>query len=138
MLVCNHCGKIIEESELGYGYEPHGERTPDCCSCGGDFIEATQCKICGEWFDGSDLHGVCEACLEENETVGEALEYGKERTEDVRINGFVANVLSVEHINKILEKWVEENFIDHGTPTRRYLENDVSEYSEYLIDKYGE
>lgn len=134
MLVCNMCGKIRESRELGYAIEPHGERHLDTnCSCGGDFIPATRCPLCGKWFDNSDLHGVCEVCLEDNETVGMALEIGAINTVSVDgINGFAASVLSVEQINKILTKWVEENFVDHSKPVVKYLEEDMGYFSEYL------
>jgi hypothetical protein len=134
MLVCNKCGKIRESRELGYAIESHGERHLDTnCSCGGEFVPAKRCSLCGKWFDGTDLHGVCEGCLDENETVGMALEIGAINTVSVDgINGFVASVLPVEQINKILTKWVEENFVDHGKPVVNYLEEDKSYFSEYL------
>lgn len=138
MLVCDTCGKLIEDDELGYGYEPHGERTPNCCSCGGDFIEATKCRVCGKHFDSTHLHGVCECCLEEYETVGEALAIGEENTEDVEINGFIATVLTKEQINKILTKWVEENFVDHSKAVVDYCEDDKSYFADWIADKYGD
>ena len=133
MLVCNKCGKIRESRELGYAIESHGERHLDTnCSCGGDFIPATRCSLCGKWFDGTDLHGVCEVCLDDNETVGTALAIGSVNTEQVKINGFIATVLSQGQIDKILTKWVEENFTDHSKPVVDYLEDDKSYFSEYL------
>lgn len=133
MLVCNKCGKLRESSELGYAIEIHGERHRDTdCSCGGDFIPATQCKICGKWFDNTDLYGVCECCLEEEETVGTALAIGAYSTEKVEVNGFIASVLTQEQIDQILTKWVEENCLDHSKPVVDYLESDKSAFSEYL------
>ena len=133
MLVCNKCGKIRESRELGYAVESHGERHLDTnCSCGGEFVPATRCSLCGKWFDGTDLHGVCEVCLDDNETVGTALAIGSVNTEQVKINGFIATVLSQGQIDKILTKWVEENFTDHSKPVVDYLEDDKSYFSEYL------
>lgn len=133
MLVCNKCGKIRESRELGYAVESHGERHLDTnCSCGGEFVPATRCSLCGKWFDGTDLHGVCEVCLDDNETVGTALAIGSVNTEQVKINGFIATVLSQGQIDKILTKWVEENFTDHSRPVIDYLEDDKSYFSEYL------
>ena len=140
MLVCNKCGTLVEDNELGYVTEAHGERHLDTnCKCGGEFIPATQCKICGKWFDNTELHGICEVCLGEEETVGNALEIGSYSTEKVDgINGFVADVLSVEQINKILTKWVEENFTDHSKAVVDYLESDMSAFADFLEDKYRE
>lgn len=140
MLVCNKCGRIVDESELGYATEAHGERHLNTvCRCGGEYIEANKCAVCGEWFDNTDLHGVCEGCLYEDETVGTALEIGAYSLQKVDgINGFIADVLSVHQMNKILTKWVEENFTDHSKAVKDYLYADKSAYSEYLEDKYGE
>lgn len=139
MLVCNKCGKLRESSELGYAIESHGERHLDIeCSCGGDFIPARQCKICGRWFDDTDLNGVCEVCLEEHETVGVALEIGDANRENVEINSFIASILNPDRINHILEKWVEEHYTDHSDAVIAYLESDMSAFAEFLEDKYKE
>jgi hypothetical protein len=144
MLICNHCGhraeslnsgRIYNDNLLG-GYIDQKDTTCPCCKKG-DMILATQCSFCGSWFDNTELHGVCEMCLEEHETVGEALEFGECRTEKVEINGFIANVLSTEKINEILTKYVEENFTDHSKPVIDYCEYDKSDFSEYVENKVG-
>ena len=61
-----------------------------------------------------------------------ALTIGSINPKSVEINGFIAAVLSQDQIDKILTKWVEENFIDHGKPVVDYLEEDKSYFSEYL------
>lgn len=138
MLVCNKCGKLISEDDLKYVTEPHGEKHLDFnCKCGGELIEATECKVCGKWFDGTDLHGVCEGCLEEYETVGEAIKYGSENKVNVSINECLAYLLTENQIERILTKWVEENFTDRSKPIVEYCENDKSAFSEYLEEKYG-
>lgn len=137
MLVCNRCGTLVNYNDLGYVTEIHGERHRNTvCKCGGEFIPAKKCKLCGSWFDNTDLHGVCEGCISEEETVGNALEIGAENTEMVEVNGFIAEVLTTEQINKILTKWVEENFVDRCTPVVQYLEGDISCFTEFLEDKY--
>ena len=136
MLVCNKCGKLRESSELGYAVESHGERHLDTnCSCGGDFIPATQCKICGKWFDDTDLNGVCEVCLEEHETVGVALEIGDANRENVEINSFIASILNPDRINHILEKYVEEHYTDGCREVRDSLDADKSCFSEWVVEK---
>ena len=147
MFVCKNCGELREELKT---IKQHcGETTlgnqiceiieDDTCDCGGKFVEATECKLCGEWFDNTELDGVCEVCLEEYETVGTALEIGNENPETVEgINGFAASVLTVEQINKILCKWVEENFVDHSKEVVKYCEEDKFYFSDFLADKFGE
>jgi hypothetical protein len=138
MLVCDKCGTLVEAHELPFVTEAHGERHKNTvCTCGGEFVEATKCDICGKWFDNTELHGVCEVCMDEDETVGTALAIGEYSTEKVDgINGFIADVLSVEQINKILTKWVEENFTDHSKAVKDYLYADKMAYSEFLENKY--
>lgn len=139
MLVCDRCGRLIEDDELRFDVEDYGGKSAVPCSCGGTFIEAEQCSVCGEWFDNTDLHGVCEGCLGEYETVGEALAIGAENTTSVDgINGAVAHLLSVEQINNILTKWVEENFTDRSKPIVEYCEDDKIYFSEWLESKYGD
>ena len=139
MLVCNKCGTLVQTNDLGYVTEPHGERHRNTvCRCGGDFVPATQCKLCGKWFDNTELHGICEVCLSEEETVGNAIEIGSYSKVTKEINGFFAEILTDEMIEKILGKWVEENFTDHSKAVVDYLEGDMSAFAEFLEDKYKE
>lgn len=139
MLVCNRCGTVVDYNDLGYVTEVHGERHRNThCKCGGDFIPAKRCKLCGGWFDNTELHGICEGCLSDDETVESALAIGDYSTENVEINGFVASALSKEQINSILVKWVKENFVDHSKAVVQYLESDMSSFADYLEDKYKE
>lgn len=136
MLVCNHCGKLKREEELKYVTEPHGERHLDyICSCGGEFVEATKCDICGKWFDANELDGVCEVCLEEYETTGDALAIGAKNTTSVEINGFIAYALDPVVINEILTKWVEENITDHSRVVVDYCEDDKPWFADYVKEK---
>lgn len=98
-----------------------------------------ECKICRESFRESDLyHGVCLSCIKDCETVGEALEWGNERTMSVEINGFIAYTLSEEQINKILAKWCEENFVDGSADVVEYCELDKFEFVGHIAEKYGD
>lgn len=136
MLVCNKCGTLVQANDLGYVTEVHGERHRNThCKCGGEFIPATQCKLCGKWFDNTDLHGICEGCLEEYETVGSALEMGDSNRTMVAINGFIADILDEDMINAILTKWVEENYTDHSRPVVDYCEYDKSYFSYFVAEK---
>ena len=147
MFVCNRCGEtkpFLEIVKQNHGVTSLGDQINetievDRCSCGGTFVNAKECAICGKWFDDTEINGVCEVCVEACETVGEALAIGAENTESVDgINGFVASVLSVEQINKILTKWVEENFTDHSKDVVKYCEEDKMYFADWISDKYGE
>ena len=145
MLICNKCGMLKNEDEIESYYECHGTTSlgarleEQCfdydCDCGGEFVEALECEVCGEWFDNTDLHGVCECCIEEYETVGDAILYGEEDMHSVDINGFVSSVISTEQINAILIKWVEENVIDHSKVVIKYCEKDKSSFSDFVYER---
>lgn len=139
MLICNKCGCTVEEYEIKTYRESYGEEIPDySCSCGGELVEAKQCPICEKWFVEEGACAVCETCMKEYETVGEALDVGDRAKVSVEgINGFIAEVLPVEQINKILTKWVEENFTDHSKPVVDYCENDKDYFCDYLAEVYG-
>ena len=136
MLVCDRCGTVVAHDDLPYVTEMHGERHKNTvCTCGGEFVEATKCEACGKWFDNRELDGVCEVCLEEYETVGDALKIGENRKVDVPINEFLAYALTPELIEEILTKWVEENFTDHSRIVVDYCEDDKPWFSEYVKEK---
>ena len=139
MLICDKCGCTVEESELLTYREANGEeRTDYSCRCGGDLVEAKECPICGEWFIADEIGAVCDTCMKECETVGEALDMGERDKKSVDgINGFIAEVLSVDQINKILTKWVEENFTDHSKAVVDYCECDKDYFCDYLAEVYG-
>lgn len=148
MLICERCGTLIEDSELGTFSQCHGytdlgddftERMAERCQCGGDFVEATRCELCGEWFDDTQSFGVCECCLEDFSTVPKVLEYGAENTALVNgINGAVAYLLTTDEINRILTKWVEENFVDKSKPIVKFATAEKDCFSEWLIAKEKE
>ena len=142
MYVCNICGHLVEELTTARVYddnllEGYIDETVTACPCckHGELIEATICAVCGKPFDGTELNGVCECCLEEYETVESALEIGEQETEKVDVNGFIAEILTPDQINKILTKWVEENIMDHSPKVVDFCEYDLSWFSDFVKDK---
>ena len=145
MLVCDCCEKTKHENEIRTYKVSHGETSlgfslteefeDATCRCGGNFVEAKKCKICGALFPKSEYADMCESGMEDYESVEIALEIGKERKTTVEVNEFVAYALSDEQINKILTKWVEENFVDHSNTVVEYLENDKPWFSDYIAEK---
>lgn len=148
MLICDRCGSIIEDSELRTSFQCHGytdlgdafeERIAERCRCGGDFVDATRCEICGEWFNDTKCYGVCEMCIDEHMTVHDALGFGKDNTTSIDdINGAVASLLTTEEINRILTRWVEENFVDYSRDISKFIKSELNEFSEWLKEKAKE
>lgn len=148
MLVCNCCGKTVEEQDIKtyrqcHAYSSLGDHFTEeimntRCACGGEFVKARECKVCGCWYPQEDSVEVCESCMESYETVGEALKLGEQRMTNVEVNEFIAFVLPKEQIDRILTKWVEENFVDHSKAVVEYCESDKSWFADYIIEKHEE
>lgn len=146
MLICNKCGAIIENDELKMTTQCHGysslgqaynERIPESCRCGGEFIEATKCEVCGEWFDDTEICGVCNDCLEENYTVEMALKIGDDNRRNVEVNSFISNILGSDKINAILEKYIEEHYTDGCREVKDFLNRDKSCFAEWVVSERG-
>lgn len=79
MLICNKCGRVIDENDLGshtdfmsyIGDAKYYETNKDNCACCGEFEEAEECNVCGEYCIDKDITlgwryniGVCKNCME--------------------------------------------------------------------------
>lgn len=147
MMICERCGKLFpdeEAYEVGYIYDdtPYGRvaiaKTMDLrdCECGGELTAARPCAVCGEWIteDGPE---VCECCLEDAETLDNALALGEINTESIEVNGFIAR-LGAETVNAILTAFVKNAGIDYATIISQYLNSDPVYFAEFLADKARE
>ena len=69
MLICEHCGKEVEESKIREAFIRNIPKNV-CEDCIEKFFE--QCADCGEYFLKEDLHKnndgelICDACIEDN------------------------------------------------------------------------
>ena len=81
MYICLECGEVFEEPKrytenCGYGAsnDPYDYHYSGCPVCGGNYDEAIECDMCGEWcsrekaeyinVDGDEML-CCEKCCEE-------------------------------------------------------------------------
>lgn len=141
---CHNCGRRFEEPDFvteRHGLEvPPYEKMAVCPYCHGYFEEMYQCKICGEWFiDGELTSGVCDDCIYQHDTDIELLyKFGNEEEtkEAVKLNGFIASVLTEDEINEILFNQIKEiNEISmfswiNGT---EFIGSDKTWFAEQLI-----
>ena len=136
MYICERCGATGEELptyeedfgyETGVGFRSACQTMTDCCSCGGEFVEATECEECGEWFEENGEQCICSKCLEKYKTLDNAIKIGKECRYKVGINQFFTECFSVEQIEEILEREIREA-VKVGKSFKKevedYLEND--------------
>lgn len=142
MHICNLCGKTVEDDNVDCKYD-YSRRITEvytvACECGGELVRATECKICGEWFAENGNSQVCDDCIDNYQTVSTAIEFGSDpnSAKSVEINHLVATLLSEEQINKILCKFVEENFVDYSKPIKDYFSDCFCDYLEFIEHKYG-
>lgn len=147
MLACKYCLSTFDESEVDvrrnvYGRTSLGNELSEfvglCPYCqSDDVVEATICEICNHPFADTENLGICECCLEEEETVDLAIKMGAESTIDVELNGFIATVLTNEKINSILSDYVKNNFSENAPCVTRYLERDKKALVEFIKEERG-
>lgn len=145
MLICTHCGKTYEGAlptciEI-HGYTSLGNSLAEeyvntlCPHCKkGEMVEATECKVCGEYFYDESNYKVCDDCLDKSKTLDTALAIGEENTTDVYVNGFVKTVLGDKRINEILVDYIRAHY-DDSTLKRRiinYCDEDRSYFAEWV------
>lgn len=146
MLMCEKCGRLIEEEELGHYYQFDGflgdeaiikRMTSWKCDCGGEFCEAIKCEVCGKHFlpeDEDYKYDVCDDCMTDYETTKIAIAIGDRNKESVKINGFIAETLTEDAINKILTDYARKNFIDRDKKAKEYCEEDKMYFSGFITD----
>ena len=75
MYICLDCGELFEEPKHyvethGLDYPPY-EAWKGCPYCGGAYVDAFECIVCGNWVTGDyvevDGYVVCENCYEEED-----------------------------------------------------------------------
>ena len=136
---CLHCGDVFD-GVLPKVREAYGEirdlMTCRVCNCS-DYVEATKCKICGEWFGDYNGREVCDDCMMECATVENALSYGENNKVNVKVNELVTAILSEEQINTILTNYIRMGHKSYGMQTRFYCFDDkrVDDFAEHLIER---
>jgi hypothetical protein len=148
MYICTKCGATTEFPEIritarATRYLPE-EKEQSRCECGGHFVEAKKCIVCGDYYPREKISNnnyICEYCLED-EAESNGYEYGlaigEDNKTDVYINGLVATLLTPEQINKILVDYVEknkENIKDFAYKCEKYCREDLYCFSQYVEEK---
>lgn len=147
MYICNRCGNLCCDCDLptytedygfetGVGWRSCPQTFVDSCSCGGDFVEASRCKLCDEYFDDEHYNGICDVCLDENATYENALLIGEENADTIEINSFLLNSFTKEQIEEILKRELEQaRKIDKAKidkDAKEYCLDDKGWFAEWL------
>jgi hypothetical protein len=143
VMICECCGNVqeLDEIETVKSYLGTAGDCPvyeniisPCSRCNGTFVEAVECKNCGNYTTEEDNHyGLCNLCVAEYSTEEIAFILGEKAPEKVSINSFVRYLFSENEINDILKNYIPQKF----TPTE--LENMIKEFCgqemiEYLAE----
>ena len=72
MLICNNCGRLLDESELVRYRDRDTLETFSCCPQCGDYDSdiAERCPVCGEYVSENELDdnfGLCKECRDSTE-----------------------------------------------------------------------
>jgi len=134
VMICENCENTISEDYLETvvdvsvnedGINTYYEHTQRCQCCGGIYVEAETCSVCGNYKRPTDLiEGVCEDCLEEFANFDTALKFGEDNRIDYEINGFIANLYRLNRDNKLAEKFCLEDEHRFAKFLRKELKNE--------------
>ena len=145
MYICEDCGNVVEETPtLSYydrvdgNWAMSGEITVDgSCECGGNFVKAIECPICGEWIN-PEQGKICKECLEKEMTLENAIEFSKE------CGGFYSAELpdffalyTAQEIEEILVKHIMSTEHKEQRSIEEYCKEDIYSFSDFIENKYN-
>lgn len=120
MYKCDKCGKVIEKLPEIIDKVPFGDTTADLvstdedCACGGTYLEAIKCKVCGNIKHIDDgiayTEELCHDCLDDLSRNIRMLRDAFEDTEDGNIDElaeFILESVLVEKKSKIVWDFIE-------------------------------
>ena len=131
--ICNKCGEVVKETEMDIirGTSPEEEE----CGCGGWFVEAERCALCGEFFDKEILeNGCCSGCIEEEVGLDGAFDFGDEDKQNIQINGFI-NWFLGKDLEKVLWSYLmaDESIREElNKAARQYCTDDTYSFAGFL------
>lgn len=138
MYICEICGRLYD-GEFGTHFEHHGHSTyydeevnndRVCGTCGGEYVEATKCEICGEWFNNEEGFGVCDDCLDKGKTYENACKIWEDDTNTIEVKPILNYVFGERKINEILFAYLEANKEHYDKDIKAYINENI----DYLAD----
>ena len=78
MIICNNCGRLLDESELVRYQDSDTLETFSCCPQCGDYDSdiAEKCPVCGDYTSVNELDdnfGLCKECRDKTQKTFELL-----------------------------------------------------------------
>lgn len=141
MYICKDCGKIYEDEEAEDVYVTTSyynlAEIVSCC-CGGELVKAKRCEKCDEFMPEDNL-ALCDSCIEEYETLENALEIGADYEEKVSLNGFLTSEFTKEEIESILlEAFKAKDDKIKKDAIKQYCEDDYAYFMGVVNKKWKE
>lgn len=144
MYICKDCGDTFDVAKSATEFQPYGNgyvAEPEhyvCPYCGGEFEEAQQCEICGEYCTSSDIHnGVCSYCLEEEfDDIDRLIQYSDSITKGGEINDFVKWCFknNTEKMNSALKEALKLYFSLNKSIYAKFLTEYIAEDPDNMAD----
>ncbi len=144
MYICDTCGEVREELDTHTYYDRvagnsmmsgYTTEIDDSCSCGGTFVEAVECPICGDWANPDENEGIHEECYKEK---CHDLETVVKYAGDDLYTLLTEYVFSQEETIAILLKAVREAYALPTDKSRidnaleRFTDEDKSDFAEWV------
>ena len=140
---CLECGHIFDEGEQAiweehhpYGMGTASEEFSGCPVCKGDYEETKQCKFCKGEFLEEELNGgfVCDECLEEyRRDLKMCYAVAESGKDEILINSLLVALLSVDEIEEILYRELENRGID--VDCLPYIDQDRDWFASKLVEE---
>lgn len=138
MYICKDCGEVFDEIYVKEDFEildcgTRKETYEMCPHCGSDdFVEAKQCKICGEFFADDELDYVCDDCVDDYKNDVDLCLRMCERdevTSSLTLNGFWDTYFSESEVEKILRDYFVKNILPDKS-CEDFINNDRDWFGE--------
>lgn len=142
---CLECGHIFEDGEQAVWEETHGldappyEKFSGCPICKSNYEETVRCEICHGEFLIDELNSgcVCNECLDEyKKDFDTCYSIGKQDCQEIKINGLLISLLSINGIEEILYNYLKENQDDIDCSA--YVEEDEDWFVNKLVKEVNE
>ena len=137
MFECLICDSRFHEYNVEV--DEFGGKKAVCPYCHGDIEDLYKCKVCGEYHTDDDLQGgVCMHCIDKHTNLKNCLEFGDDCKVNVKVNGFIAYVLTSSQINEILVREINKSNeiipID-SSDLFEFVASDPSWFGEKILKK---
>lgn len=147
---CNECKQAFDEFSIRREWVGSRERggyveCGECPNCGSEDIDdALLCpncgEFCGELFGAFGKERMCEECIKEFATEENLIRYGYEDKQKIEINGYFAEMLPIEEIERLIGHCIEERkTIDalrrkDNKRRHKYIEDNKDELAIYFAE----